>query len=47
MLVKLGLMSGNMLSGRHKRRQIEGLDVKYENKSPAQCDVLDRPINSL
>lgn len=30
MLVKIGLMSGNMLSSKHKTRQIEGLNVEYE-----------------
>lgn len=33
MLVKIGLMPGNMLSGRHKTRQIEGLNVEYENET--------------
>lgn len=33
MLVKMGLMSDNMLAGRHKRRQIAGLRVKYGNKT--------------
>lgn len=30
--MKIDLMSGNMLSGRHKTRQIECLNVEYEKR---------------